>query len=172
MLHKAQAGEERLGILCQKSPRGGDLRVVVQSTEGDGRVPERRHLLRAMAGANLAVVFLKGHIADPMQPILDAPVAAHQRRQLCRVSAGAGQRGDAVDRLARRCPDASLGVARGTFAHEAKGLLNGGPAQRGQMLIEGRRGDDGPSLATAVALVALGVRRPFSSPLPLLSGGT
>jgi hypothetical protein len=81
-IHKAEDGEEALGIPGEFSSGGGDLGVIVQSTQRDGGVPDGRQLLGSAAGANAAVILLKGHVADPVQAVLDRPMTADEVRQL------------------------------------------------------------------------------------------
>lgn len=81
----AEDGEEALGIPGEISSGGGEIVVIVPSTQLDGGVPRGGEVLRAVAGANAAVVFAEGLVADVVQPVLDAPVAAVVGQELLRI---------------------------------------------------------------------------------------
>src|SRR5665811_505640 len=79
-------------------PEGlGDVGGPGQAEQADGQVPQGGHHLWAVAGANLAEVFTEGHVADPVQPILYAPMAAEPGRELVGAGLVGGQVGDGVD---------------------------------------------------------------------------
>jgi hypothetical protein len=42
------------------------------------RFAQRRHHLREVATPSLGLIFVDGHIADPMGLVFDVPVTAHQ----------------------------------------------------------------------------------------------
>src|SRR4051812_12578272 len=61
-----------------------------------------------MPGANLTVVLAEGHVADPVQAGLDAPVPAHPAGQQRRVGRTNVEAGDGVDGL--HAPPSSPGA--------------------------------------------------------------
>ena len=54
---------------------GGDAGSSGQPQDGDGQVAQAGHDLRAGRGADLGVVLVEVNVADPVQPVLDPPVA-------------------------------------------------------------------------------------------------
>ena len=60
------------------------------------RLPRDAHHLRAVAGADLAAVFVPGDVPDVMQAVLNPPVAAHEVGRLLPGGVYRGQRGDCV----------------------------------------------------------------------------
>ncbi len=83
--HHAQEGQEALGIPGKSSSCGGEILVVVQSTDRDGRVPYGGQLLRAVAGADPACILMKGDVTDVVQLVFDLPVGPHMRGDLLRI---------------------------------------------------------------------------------------
>lgn len=45
-----------------------------ESDEADGEVSQHSHDLRAVSGAQLAVVLARDDVSDPVGPVLDSPV--------------------------------------------------------------------------------------------------
>ena len=74
----------------------GEVGPARPSQQRDGDVAEGRHDLRGGPGADLAAVFAEGHVADPVQAVLDPPVTPPQRQQLSRPGLLGGQAGDGV----------------------------------------------------------------------------
>src|SRR3954451_14278930 len=91
-----QRQEGRSGVLSQA---GGDVRVAGQAQGVDREGAQAGEVGRAVAGANLAVVLAEGHVADPVQSRLDAPVPAHPAGQQRRVGLANVEAGDGVDGL-------------------------------------------------------------------------
>jgi hypothetical protein len=58
------------------SAGGGDVGGAGESVDADGQVAQGGHGGGAGAGADLGVVLGEGDVADPVQAVLDAPVAA------------------------------------------------------------------------------------------------
>ena len=56
------------------SAGGCDVGCACSAVQADGEVAEGRHDSRSVSGADLAEVFGEGDVADPVQPVLDAPV--------------------------------------------------------------------------------------------------
>jgi hypothetical protein len=82
----------------------GDVGDAGQAQCGDREVPQRRHDLWGMSGAGGGAVLVEGHIADPVQAVLDRPMASDPAREQARVGIGAGQAGDRIDRLGLPLP--------------------------------------------------------------------
>jgi len=61
------------GVVAQG---GGDAGVAGQPQDGDGQVAQAGHDAGAVAGADLGAVLVVGDVTDPVQPVLDSPVAA------------------------------------------------------------------------------------------------
>src|SRR5664279_3689127 len=78
---------------------GGDVGGAVTAVDADGEVAQYGHDRGAVAGADLAVVFGEGDVADPVQPVLDVPVAADDVGDLVGSDLALVQVGDRVDGL-------------------------------------------------------------------------
>ena len=99
--------------------RGGNLLVSTASKQADGGVAKSGQILRCMANFNLALVFAKSDVADPVQT-LDAPMRLPMCHQQSRVGSLARKTGDGVLHLgllftvtdANAFPAADLGYAR------------------------------------------------------------
>src|SRR4051795_5292467 len=96
-----QRQEGRSGVLSQA---GGDVRVAGQAQGVDRQGAQAGEVGRAGAGANLAVVLAEGHVADPVQAALDAPVPAHPAGQQRRIGGAGIEAGDGVDGLHAPAP--------------------------------------------------------------------
>ena len=97
-------------------------------------------------GAGLGSVLVVGHVADPVQAVLDGPVPADDRGQFGGAGLGRVQRGDRVDGLGR---PSLLALEWAPPAHDLDGL---------DCMWEHQSGLDsdlqGPSLDTSVAAAA------------------
>src|SRR3954454_1715110 len=96
-----QRQEGRSGVLSQA---GGDVRVAGQAQGVDRQGAQGGDVLWAVVGANLAVVLAEGHVADPVQAALDAPVPAHPAGQQRRIGGAGIEAGDGVDGLHAPAP--------------------------------------------------------------------
>ncbi len=63
-------------MAADASARGGDVGGAGEAVEADGEVSQGCHHGRTVAGTDLGEVFGEGDVADPVQPILDAPVGS------------------------------------------------------------------------------------------------
>ena len=52
-----------------------------QPQQADGQVAQAGHHLRAVAGADLTAILVEDDVADPVQAVLDLPLAADQTTQ-------------------------------------------------------------------------------------------
>ena len=84
----------------------------VQAQGADGEVAQAGHHSGSGAGADLGSVFVVGDVADPVQPVLDLPVAADVSGQLSGAGLVGGEAGDALgDLLAGALPVQAADVA-------------------------------------------------------------
>ena len=83
---------------------GGDAGRPRQPQDGDHQIAQAGHDPRPGRGADLRAVLIEIHVADPVQPAPDAPVAADDDGELGVASLGEGQRGDRVAGLPRPLP--------------------------------------------------------------------
>ena len=77
--------------------------------QADREVPEGGHDGGAVSGPDLGVVFPECDVADPVQPVLDAPVSTECVGEFLSAGLVEGQVGDDVDRFG--APPASSGAA-------------------------------------------------------------
>jgi len=171
VFHKAEDAKEALGIPGEISSGFGDVQGFVPSTESDHRVPRGREDLRPVAGLNAAGIFCEGLVADPVQPVFDAPVAALIRQQLTCVSLIARQGRDAIGDFPRRLQVAGLAVTEGACPCDAKDLGDARPAELLQEMVERCRGLQPTGLASSMSFVVALGQLSLSPPLPLLRGG-
>ena len=120
--------------------RGGDAGGSGQPQDGDDQVAQAGHDARAAGGAHLGAVLIEVGVADPVEPVFDAPVTADDGREPGEAGLGHCQRRHRV---------AGLGGPRPL--HFAAGDPDGlGGAEEGQ---PGGHGGDlqGAPLGAAVA---------------------
>ena len=65
---------------------GGDVRVAVQAQDADGQASQRCHHAGCVSCPDQRLVLLVGHVADPVELVLDVPVAADPGGQGGRVA--------------------------------------------------------------------------------------
>ena len=65
---------------------GGDAGSSGQPQDGDGQVAQAGHDLRAGRSADLGVVLVEVNVADPVQAVLDTPLAADDGGELAWVT--------------------------------------------------------------------------------------
>ncbi len=75
---------------------GGDWRDAGSAEQADGRIAERGQVLRAVARSHLTLILAPRHVADPMQAILDPPMAPPVLEQHRRVGPWTRHAGDGV----------------------------------------------------------------------------
>ena len=68
--------------------RGGDADVPGQAQDADDQVPERGHDVGPGAGTGGGGVLAEGDVTDPMELVLNLPVAANPLGELVRASLG------------------------------------------------------------------------------------
>src|SRR3954447_2702821 len=76
---------------------GGDVGGAGEAERADGGVAQGGHDLWSGAGADLGAVFVVGDVANPVDLVLDVPVAADPRGELRRSGLVRAQVGDGVD---------------------------------------------------------------------------
>ena len=135
-------GRLAAGVMAQG---GDDAGSAGEPQDGDGQVAQGGHDLWPAGGADLGAVLIEVQVAHPVEPVLDAPVAADDGGELGRAGLGHGQRGDGVAGFAGPL----------AFDFAAAGDLDGlGGAGEGQ--APGYRGDlEGAPLGAAVAAFPL-----------------
>ena len=74
-------------MACEAAEVGGDFGEAGESEQGDGGVAERGQVLRAVPASDLALVFAVSGVANPVESILDTPMAAPTGEQLGGVGA-------------------------------------------------------------------------------------
>lgn len=79
------------------STGGGDVGGAGLAVAADGEVAQGGHNGWAVAGADLAVVFGEGHIADPVQFVLDRPMIADDLGELVGADVTEAEVGDGLD---------------------------------------------------------------------------
>ena len=82
------------GVVAQGS---GEVYRPGAAQRADREVAQARHDLRASPGAQLGGVLGEGHIADPVQAVLDRPVSAQEIGEPGGAGLSVGQAGDRVD---------------------------------------------------------------------------
>ena len=68
---------------------GGDVGGAHRAQEAKGCVAQRRHNLGDGPGAHLRAILVKGHVADPVGTVLDAPMVAQEMEDRMCPRAGA-----------------------------------------------------------------------------------
>jgi hypothetical protein len=114
--------------------------------EREHGIAERREHLRRVSRMRAGLVFAAGHVADMVEPVLDAPVRARQRQELLGTCPFRGQTGNRVNGL-----DGLL-APHDPFPRYAADLRHAGPAgcqKRGYR----RRGLDLTGFDPAVAFL-------------------
>ena len=69
------------GMQGEVTQRGGDTWIARQAHQANGQVPNGGHNLRRRTTAYTAVIFIKVHVAHPVQPVFDTPVTAGDVQQ-------------------------------------------------------------------------------------------
>jgi hypothetical protein len=85
--------------------------VAVEAVTADGEVAQAGHDGRPVSGADLGMVLGEGHVADPVQLVLDGPMVLDERGELVGADVAEAEVGDGVDGLGfGEGPQAVLGV--------------------------------------------------------------
>jgi hypothetical protein len=96
LFHNTHELEEFTGLVGEAAEGGGDFVVAGTAEEADGGVAESGEDLGGGAAPDLALIFAKGHVADPVQAIFDPPVPAPGPVQLSGSGPGTGHAGHGV----------------------------------------------------------------------------
>jgi hypothetical protein len=150
---------------------GSDAGSSGKAQDGQGEVAQGGHDTWAAAGPDLGEVFAPGDVADPVQTVLDCPVAAQRFGQLIWPGLRGGQRGDGVYSLAgplraaqRPAAADGLGGVREGQPGSCAGDLEGAPLVPAMAAVAGAAGDrdvapgQACELGAQFRLVALDVR--------------
>jgi hypothetical protein len=108
---------------CPAQP-GSDVGRTRMPQQADRQVAQRCHHAGRVAGADLGAVLVEGHVADPVQPVLDLPLAADQCQQPGGVGLVGGEAGHGVGDLDRAA--AAIQVAHGAVDDEQLGGVRKG----------------------------------------------
>jgi hypothetical protein len=92
----AEGGQWPGGVAAVVAERSGDGARLGLVERADDEVAQAGHDVGAVAGADLAGVFAEGDVADVVQAVLDAPVAADEVGQSGGAGLGVGQAGDGM----------------------------------------------------------------------------
>jgi hypothetical protein len=130
----------------------GDVAGAGQTEQGDRQIAEGGHHLRACARADAGAIFIEGDVADPMQAILNRPLAATQTEQACGGGARGGQTAQAIHGFA----PVFVGNEFGDLASEGENLRG---VREVEVIAQGRAGPDGTDFHPAVPLIDGGVLR-------------
>ena len=98
------------------------------SVQADREVSQHGHDGRSVTGPDLGEVFGEGDVADPVQPVLDAPVCAERVGELGGGGLGQGQVGDCVDRLGAPAAGPSARLLRRWTCRASRGWGKPRPA--------------------------------------------
>ena len=112
---EAQGSGDVAGTVAQ---RRRDVGRTGQTQQTDGEVTQGRHQVSAGARADLRAIFVECDVTDPVELVLDTPVAAVEFEPALLRSLGRGETGDAEGDLRPQRGSVELGGA----AFDAKGL--------------------------------------------------
>ncbi len=130
----------------------GDVPEPGLTEDPDHHVAQGGHHLGGGAGADLAAVLIEGHIAHPVEPVLDRPVGAVEGEQPGGIRGGGREAGDPVGHLRTRV----LPVEIGRVAFEAEDL---GRIGEREVADELGAGPNPPGFDAPVPLVGVSVLR-------------
>ena len=132
--------------------RRGDVSGTGDAEQGDSQVAERGHALGAGASADTQTVFIKGHIADPVEAVFNGPMVAAQGEEALGRGFFGWEAGDAVNDFG---PEFLRDYLRG-IALDGEDLRG-----TGKVRISGqfRAGPDGADFQAAMAFIEGGVQR-------------
>src|SRR6266511_1712261 len=103
---------ERAGtgpVATRPAHPAGDIVVPAQPQQADRQVSQGRHHLGAVPRADLRAVLVEAHIAHPVRPVLDLPLAAGQHPQPGGAGPGSVQTGDGLGDLGARVATGKVG---------------------------------------------------------------
>ena len=89
-------------MIAEFAEGGGDFFVAGQTQQVNHDVAKCGQILWPVTLFDLAFVFAKGHVANPMQTVFDAPVTAPVFQEKGRIRQFAGKAGDGVLDFDRR----------------------------------------------------------------------
>lgn len=127
-----------------------------QAQKADREIPEGRHILGSMAGADGGLVFSEGDVPAPVEGVLDPPVTAVPSQKVGRRGGGRRVARDPVDGFGA----GFAGFKPGDGSRDPVGLEDVGEAKLGPDILRegGVEEADLPDLETAVFLVDRPVR--------------
>ncbi len=141
----------------------GDVSEAGQPEATDGEVPQSRKGARCVPSAYLGAVLVKGHISDPVQPVLDLPMSPDQFPDPGSIGCLGPEAGDPVNGFLTSF--AALAVLNVT--HDAEHLAH---VRKVKVVIKGGTGLDRALLKATVPLTDRYRRRGKKRPGSVLPG--
>jgi SEC-C motif len=92
----AEGGKWSAWVATVVAQRGGEVDRPGPAEHADDQVAQAGHDLRGSPGADLGAILGEGHIPDPVQAVLDRPVAPPEVGKPGRAGLGEGEAGDRV----------------------------------------------------------------------------
>jgi len=143
---EAQEAQADGGSRADVAQGGSDVRSARQAHEADGEVAKASEHLGTVACAHLTAILVEGDVADPVEPVFDAPVASGEFEQL-------GGRG-LVRREARQAADdLVMELAGGKDFAQAFDLKDLAAVGKVDVVVEFGAGPDSTDLQPAVCVV-------------------
>ncbi len=130
----------------------GDIGGAGHAQQGDGEVAQARHHLATRSFADLAAIFIKGDIPNPVEAIFNRPMIPVQREQAGRAGFWGSETGQAIDGFAAEFP----GDDFGDVALDAEHL---GRMREGEIAGQLGAGPDLADFQATVAFIGGGVLR-------------
>lgn len=147
-----EGGARTGGEMAHRAGEGCPGAADQGTQQADGEVAQARQYFRTVAAAHLGTVFIKSHIAHPVQAVLDAPMAAIEFQQAAGRSGGRFHVRQAIRLLDTFAP--SPGAEDPPLDQE--GLAD---MRKVQVAIEGARRADRAGLDAPVGLIERAVLR-------------
>ena len=114
--------------------------------------------MSSSAAAHTAAVFVKSHIANPVETVFNGPVVAAQSKHTFRICVFGFQTGDTINRFGTEF----LGHDFCGLAMDSKDL---GGVRKIQIIVEFSTGPDLADFQTAVSFIGCGVLRGEKTPV-------
>ena len=130
----------------------GDIGGAGHAQQGDDEVAQAGHHLSSRSFADLAAIFIKGDIPNPVEAIFNRPMIPAQRDQAGRAGLLGSETGQAIDGFAA----AFAGDDFGDVALDAENL---GRIREGEIVGQFGAGPDLADFQPAVAFIGGGVLR-------------
>lgn len=149
---EAEEAQHAQALAGPIAKRLGDIGGADHTQQGQDEVAQARHHLSSRSFADLAAIFIKGDIANPVAAIFNRPMIPIQGEQAGRTGLVRHQAGQAIDGFAAEFP----GDQFGDVALEAEHL---GHIREGEVAGQFGAGPDLADFQSAVAFIGGGVLR-------------